>query len=104
MVYVHFNYFWQTPKSLIINRHQPTRRHISIFQKYYEVPKKRLVYFQKIGKELDMVNKYKPMAQYESADLVYLILCQTSLLLTSSRKSRVIDIEPPVVYKIINTE
>ena len=42
------------------------------------------------------------MNQYKPGDLVYLILHQTSLLKTRSRKFKVIYIGPSVVYKIID--
>ena len=42
------------------------------------------------------------MSQYKPGDLVYLISAQTTLLKTSSRKFRVINIRSLVVYKIID--
>ena len=37
-------------------------------------------------KQVDMINKEKPMTQYKPGDIVYLISPQISLLKTSSKK------------------
>ena len=54
------------------------------------------------SKQLDKANEDKPMTQYITGYLVYLISSQTSLLKTSSSKLRIIYIGPLVVYKTIH--
>ena len=53
-------------------------------------------------KQVDMIDKDKPITQCEPIDLVYIIPFQTSLLKASSRKFRIIYIGLLVVYKIID--
>ena len=67
------------------------------FKECYELLRERFAYFQKALQDyrlqqLDMINKDKPMIQYKLGDLVYLILPQSSLFKTISRKCRVIYI------------
>ena len=78
-------------------------------KEYYEVLRKRFVYFQKIVQEYRLKQQYmaskdKSMTQYKNkpGNLVYLISPQTSLPKTSSRKFIVIYVEPLVTYKMIN--
>ena len=54
-------------------------------------------------KQLNMINKDKPMILYKPGGFMYLRSSQASLCKTSSEKFRVIYIELTVVHKIIHT-
>ena len=49
-----------------------------------------------------MINKDRMLFQYNSGDLVYIILPLTSQLQTSSRKVMIKYVGPIVIYKIID--
>ena len=77
------------------------------FKDYYNVFNKRLQYLHKILQEfkskwLAMINKDRNFSQYNSRDLVYIILPLTSQLHTTSRKVMIKYVGPVVVYKIID--
>ena len=68
---------------------------------------KRFTHFQNIVQDyglqqMDMINKDKSMPQYKPGAIVYFILCQSSLLKTSSTKFSIIYIGLLVVYTILN--
>ena len=63
--------------------------------------KKKIVQYYRL-KQLDIVNKEKPVTQYKPGNVLYLISSHPFLPKTSSGKFRVIYIGPVVVYKILD--
>ena len=53
-------------------------------------------------KRLALFNKYREDFQYNSGELVYIILCLTSKLRTASRKVSIKYVGPLAVYKIVD--
>ena len=79
------------------------------FKDYYELLNKRLQYLHKLlldfnPKRLAMINKDRTFFQYNSRDLVYIILPLTSQLHTASRKGTIKYVGPVVIYKVIEPQ
>ena len=77
------------------------------YKEYYEKLQQRLKYLHKVLLDFKMrhsvlLNKDREYFQYNSGDLVYLILLLTSQLRTASRKIMVKYVGPLVVYKIVD--
>ena len=77
------------------------------YKEYYERLEQRLKYLQKVLLDFKMrclalLNKDWEYFQYNSGDLVYLILPLTSQLRTASKKVMIKYVGPLVVYKIID--
>ena len=69
--------------------------------------KKRLEYLHKFlqdfqMKRLALINKDKDVFQYNSGDLVYIILLLTSQLRTASRKVSIKYVGPLAIYRIVD--
>ena len=78
-----------------------------MFKDYYIMLNKRLQHLHKLSqgfrsKWVDTINKDNNFFQYNSGDLVYLILPLTSQLWTSSRKVAIQYVGSVVIYKIID--
>ena len=76
-------------------------------REYFQQLKKRLEYLHKLLqdfwiKRLALINKDREGFQYNSGDLVYIILPLTSQLRTASRKISTKYVGPLVVYKIVD--
>ena len=55
-----------------------------------------------MDEEISLINKDREDFQYNSGDLVYIILPLTSQLRTASRKVSIIYVGPLAVYKIVD--
>ena len=78
-----------------------------MYKEYYERLEQRLKYLHKVHLDFKMrclalLNKDREYFQYNSGDLVYLILPLTSQLRTATRKIMVKYVGPLVVYKIVD--
>ena len=76
-------------------------------REYFLQFRKRLEYLHKLlqdfqMKRLALINKEREDFQYNSGDLVYIILSLTSQLRTASRKISIKYVGPLVVYKIVD--
>ena len=77
------------------------------FKDYYNLLNKRLQHLHKLlqdfkFKKLGMINKDRTFFQYNSGDLVYIILPFMSQLCTASRKVMIKYIGPVVIYRVID--
>ena len=77
------------------------------YREYFLQLRKRLGYLHKLlqdfrMKRLALINKDREDFQYNSRDLVYIILPLTSQLRTTSRKVSIKYVGPLAVYKIID--
>ena len=70
------------------------------YREYFIQLRKRLGYLHKLL--LALINKDREDFQYNSRDLVYIILPLTSQLRTASRKVSIKYVGPLVVYKIVD--
>ena len=99
--------FGRKPKLLLDLETNPDIKVSATYKEYYEQLEKRLKYLQKVlldfkMRGLALLNKDWEYFQYNSGDLVYLILPLMSQLRTTSRKIMVKYVGPLVVYKIID--
>ena len=99
--------FGRKPKLLLDLETNPDIKVSATYKEYYERLEKRLKYLQKVlldfkMKHLALLNKDREYFQYNSGDLVYLILPLTSQLRAASREIMVKYVGPLVVYKIID--
>ena len=99
--------FGRKPRSLFNLESPPDIKVSGIFREYYELLNKRLKYLHNLllnfkSKRLAMINKDGAFFQYNSRDLVYIVLLLTSQLCTASRKITIKYIGPVVIYKIID--
>ena len=83
--------FGREPKSLLNLESTPDIKVSGTFKEYHELLNKKLIYLHKLlldfkSKRLAMINKNRDFFQYNSRDLVYIILSLTSQLCTASRK------------------
>ena len=99
--------FGRKSKLLLDLESHPDIKVLVTYKRYYERLEKRLKYLHKVlqdfkGKQLGLSNKDHEFFEYNSRDLVYLILPLMSQLRTASRKIMVKYVGPLVVYKIID--
>ena len=99
--------FGRKPKLLLDLETDPDIKVSATYREYYERLEQRLEYLQKVlldfkMRHLALLNKDREYFQYNSGDLVYLILPFTSQLRTASRKVMIKYVGPLVVYKIID--
>ena len=99
--------FGRKPKLLLDLETNPDIKVTVTYKEYYERLKQRLKYLQKVlldfkMRHLALLNKDQEYFQYNSGDLVYLILPLTSQLRTASRKVVIKYVGPLVVYRIID--
>ena len=99
--------FGRKPKLLLDLETNPDIKVAVTYKEYYERLEQRLKYLQKVLIDFKMrclalLNKDWEYFQYNSGDLVYLILPLTSQLRTASRKIMVKYVGLLVVYKIIH--
>ena len=99
--------FRRKPKLLINVETNPDIKISGMFKDYHTFLTKRLDYLQKMLQnikinQLALLNKDREYFQYNSGDLVYIILPLTSPLRKSLRKSGVNYVGPLVEYKIID--
>ena len=99
--------FGRKPKLLLDLETDPDIKVVVTYKEYYKRLEQRLKYLQKILLDFKMrclalLNKDWEYFQYNSGDLVYLILPLTSQLRTASRKVMIKYVGPLVVYKIID--
>ena len=85
----------------------PDVRVLGMHREYLLQLRKRLEYLHKLLQELQMkrlalLNKDREDFQYNSGDLVYIILPLTSQLRTASRKVSIKYVGPLAVYKIVD--
>ena len=99
--------FRRKPKLLLDLETDPDIKVAVAYKEYYKKLEQRLKYLQKVLLDFKMrclalLNKDREYFQYNSGDLVYLILPLTSQLRTASRKVMIKYVGPLVVYKIID--
>ena len=99
--------FGRKPRSLLNIDSTPDIKISRTFKEYYELLNKRLKYLHNLllnfkSKRLAMINKDRAFFQYNSRDLVYIILLLTSQLHTASWKITIRYLGPVVIYKIID--
>ena len=96
--------FGRKPKLLLDLEMDPDVRVSGTHREYLQQLRKRLEYLHKLlqdfqMKRLALINKDREDFQYNSRDLVYIILCLTSQLRTASRKVSIKYVGPLAVYK-----
>ena len=99
--------FRRKPKLLLDLEMDPDVRVLGTHREYLLQLRKRLEYLHKLlqdfqMKRLALINKDKEDFQYNSGDLVYIILPLTSQLRTASRKVSIKYVGPLAVYKIVD--
>ena len=99
--------FGRKPKLLLDLEMDPDVKVSGMFREYFLQLRKRLGYLHKLlqdfwMKRLALINKDREDFQYNSGDLVYIILPLTSQLRTASRKVSIKYVGPLVVYKIVD--
>ena len=99
--------YGRKPKLLLDLETDPDIKVSLTYKEYYERLERRLKYLHKVlqdfkTKQLALLNKDHESFQYNSRDLVYLILPLTSQLTITSKKIMVKYVGPLAVYKIID--
>ena len=99
--------FGRKPKLLLDLETDPDVRVSGTHREYLLQLRKRLEYLHKLLQEFQMkrlalLNKDRDDFQYNSGDLVYIILPLTSQLRTASRKVSIKYVGPLAVYKIVD--
>ena len=99
--------FGRKPKLLLDLETDPDIRVSVTYKEYYKRLEQRLKYLQKVLLDFEnemtgIMKKDREYFQYNSGDLVYLILPLTSQLRTASRKVMIKYVGPLVVYKIVD--
>ena len=99
--------FWRKPKLLLDLEMDPNVRVSGTHKEYLLQLRKRLEYLHKLLQEFQMkrlalLNKDRDNFQYNSSDLVYIILPLTSQLRTASRKVSIKCVGPLAVCKIVD--
>ena len=99
--------FGRKPKLLLDLETDPDVRVLGTHREYLLQLQKRLEYLHKLlqdfqMKRLALINKDREDFQYNSGDLVYIILPLTSQLRTASRKVSIKYVGPLAVYKIVD--
>ena len=101
--------FGRKPKLLLDFETDPDVKVSGMYREYFFQLSKRLKYLHKLlqdfwMKRLALINKDRDDFQYNSRDLVYIILPLTSQLRTASRKVSIKYVGPLAVYKIVNLQ
>ena len=99
--------FGRKPKLLLGLDTDPEVRISGTYKEYFLQLRKGLGYLHKLledfwMKRLALINKDREDFQYNSRDLVYIILPLTSQLRTTSRKVSIKYVGPLAVYKIVD--
>ena len=99
--------FGRKPKLLLDLEMDPDMRVSGTHREYFLQLKKRLEYLHRLlqdfwMKSLALINKDREDFQYNSGDLVYIILPLISQLRTASRKVSIKYVGPIAVYKIVD--
>ena len=99
--------FGRKPKLLLDLETDPDVKISGTYRVYFLQLRKRLEYLHKLlqdfwMKRLALINKDREDFQYNSGDLVYIILPLTSQLRTALRKVSIKYVGPLVVYKIVD--
>ena len=99
--------FGRKPKLLLDLETDPDVRALGTHREYLLKLRKRLEYLHKLlqdfqMKRLPLINKDREDFQYNSRDLVYIILPLTSQLRTASRKVSIKYVGPLAVYKKVD--
>ena len=99
--------FGRKPKLLLVLEMDPDVRVSGTYREYFLQLRKRLGYLHKLlqdfwMKRLALINKDREDFQYNSGDLVYIILPLTSQLRTASRKISIKYVGLLVVYKLVD--
>ena len=99
--------FGRKPKLLLDLETDPDVKVLGTYREYFLQLRKRLGYLHKLlqdfwMKRLALINKDREDFQYNSGDLVYIILPLTSQLRTASRKVSIKYVGPLAVYKIVD--
>ena len=99
--------FGRKPKLLLDLEIDPVVRVSGTYREYFLQLRKRLAYLHKLlqdfwMKRLALINKNREDFQYNSRDLVYIILPLTSQLRMASRKVSIKYVGPLAVYKIVD--
>ena len=99
--------FGRRPKLLLDLETDPDVRVLGTYGEYLLQLRKSLEYLHKLlqdfqMKRLALLNKDREDFQYNSGDLVYIILPLTSQLRTASRKVSIKYVGPLAVYKIVD--
>ena len=99
--------FGRRPKLLLDLEMDPDVRVSGTYREYILQLRKRLGYLHKLlqdfwMKRLALINKDREDFQYNSRDLVYIILPLTSQLRTASRKVSIKYVGPLAEYKIVD--
>ena len=99
--------FGRTPKLLLDLEMDPDMRVSGTHREYLLQLRKRLEYLHKLlqdfqMKRLALINKDTDDFQYNSGDLVYIILPLTSQLRTALRKVSIKYVGPLAIYKIVD--
>ena len=99
--------FGRRPKLLLDLETDPDVKISGMHREYFLQLRKRLEYLHKLSqdfwmKRLALINKDREDFQYNSGDLVYIILPLTSQLRTASRKISIKYVGPLAVYKIVD--
>ena len=99
--------FSRKPKLLLNLETLPYIKVLGTFKDYYNLSNKRLQYLHKLlqefkSKRLAMINMDRTFFQYNSGDLVNIILPLMSQLCTASRKVKIKYVGSVVIYKIID--
>ena len=99
--------FGRKLKLLLDLEMDPDVRVSGMHKVYFLQLRKRLEYLHRLlqdfrMKKLALINKYREDFQYNSGDLVYIILPLTSQLRTASRKVSIKYVGPLAIYKIVD--
>ena len=99
--------FGRKPKLLLDLEMDPDVKVSGTYREYFLQLRERLEYLHKLlqdfqMKRLALINKDRDDFQYNSRDIVYIILPLTSQLRTASRKVSIKYVGPLVVYNIID--
>ena len=99
--------FGRKPKLLLDLETDPDVKVSGTYREYFLQLSKKLEYLHKLlpdfqMKRLALINKDRDDFQYNSIDLVYIILPLTSQLRTASRKVSIKYVSPLAVYKIVD--
>ena len=99
--------FGRKPKLLLDLEMEPDVKVSGMYREYFLQLSKRLEYLHKLlqdfrMKTLALINKDRDDFQYNSRDLVYIILPLTIQLRTASRKVSIKYVGPLAVYKIVD--
>ena len=99
--------FRREPRVLLDLETDPDTKVSGTYKDYHMLQTKRLKYLQSMlqnfkAKCITLINKDREYFQYNSGDLVYLILSITTQLRTNPRKISVKYVGPLVIYRIVD--